>query len=214
MNKRNKSIIGILSGTMLFSSVLGTVTFAEEESNASFDTVYQWNTSIESIEIEANDVEFINKSIEEQQDNDLLNTNDNILMMRAVAVQPGIGSLITTINVVGVGAVHIYTSGVVIAGVVAKAGSVLYNSVKDYVVPYVIGATIPNSLKKDGNTVDLGSFKDKHGNTPLNKNSGTFNNGKWNVSKDTANHGGRKWKLKKDDKRKASLDEKGNIIAD
>lgn len=61
--------------------------------------------------------------------------------------------------------------------------------------------------------VDLGRFKDKHGNTPLNKNSGTFKDGRYTVEKDNAGHGGRKWKLKKDGKRIGSLDSEGNIIA-
>ena len=61
--------------------------------------------------------------------------------------------------------------------------------------------------------VDLGRFKDKHGNTPLNKNSGTFKNGRHTIEKDNAGHGGRKWKLKKDGKRIASLDSEGNIIS-
>ncbi|CAM3495642.1 hypothetical protein STPL106120_09900 [Streptococcus pluranimalium] len=62
--------------------------------------------------------------------------------------------------------------------------------------------------------VELGTFKDKHGNTPLNKNSGTFKNGRYTVEKDTAQHGGRRWKLKKDGRRIGSLDKDGNIIAD
>lgn len=47
----------------------------------------------------------------------------------------------------------------------------------------------------------------------LNKNSGTFNNGRWSVEKDTAGHGGRKWKLKKDGKRVGSLDENGKVLS-
>ncbi|WP_044747356.1 hypothetical protein [Bacillus alveayuensis] len=58
----------------------------------------------------------------------------------------------------------------------------------------------------------LGSFKDKHGNTPLTKNSGTFKNGKWS-EKETAGHGGRVWKLKKDGKRIASLDKNGKVLS-
>ncbi|MDG3142427.1 LysM peptidoglycan-binding domain-containing protein [Streptococcus suis] len=62
--------------------------------------------------------------------------------------------------------------------------------------------------------VDLGRFKDKHGNTPLNKNSGTFKDGRQTIEKDTAQHGGRRWKLKQDGHRIGSLDKDGNIIAD
>lgn len=131
----------------------------------------------------------------------------------ATAVR-GLGQYITVLKIIGIGTVAIYTGGIIIKGKVAKAGTRLYNSVKYYVYPYILGATIPRSLRKDGNTVDLGKFRDKYGNTPLNKNSGSFNNGNWSVEKDTAGHGGRKWKIKKSGKRKASLDGAGNIIAD
>lgn len=67
----------------------------------------------------------------------------------------------------------------------------------------IIGFSIPKKLRKDGNTVDLGKFKDKNGNTPVNKNSGTFTNGRWSIDKDTAGHGGRKWKIKNNGKRVA-----------
>lgn len=132
----------------------------------------------------------------------------------AVAYPAGIGSYITAIKIIGIGTVAIYTGGIIIKGIVAKAGTKLYNSVKNYVVPYVLGATIPKSLRKDGNTVDLGVFKDKYGNTPVGRTSGTYTNGQWTIEKDYAGHGGRKWKIKKSGKRKASLDGSGNIIAD
>lgn len=85
---------------------------------------------------------------------------------------------------------------------------------------------IPNDILSDDNVVDLGSFKDKYGKTPLTKDSGTFTNGDWIVEKDTAGHIGnngerKKWKLKHKVKSKnnkkgrvASLDKNGTIIGD
>lgn len=54
----------------------------------------------------------------------------------------------------------------------------------------------------------MGNF----GNTPINKNSGTFTNGEWSIDKDVVGHGGRKWKIKKNGKVKASLDGNGKIL--
>lgn len=46
----------------------------------------------------------------------------------------------------------------------------------------------------------------------MNKNSGSFKNGRWTVEKDTAGHGGRKWKIKKGSTRIGSLDGDGKIL--
>ncbi|WP_035295375.1 hypothetical protein [Brevibacillus thermoruber] len=82
-----------------------------------------------------------------------------------------------------------------------------------------VADSLPKDLKKDDWTVDLGKFKDKYGNTPLTKNAGEFKYGKWSVEKDTAGHIGwngnpKKWKLKKDGKRKASLDKDGVVLGE
>ena len=71
---------------------------------------------------------------------------------------------------------------------------------------------IPKSLLDSNGYVELGSFKDKYGSTPLTKNSGTFKNGRWTIDKDTAGHSERRWKLKKDGQRKASLDKNGKVV--
>ncbi|MED1947050.1 MULTISPECIES: hypothetical protein [Brevibacillus] len=80
-----------------------------------------------------------------------------------------------------------------------------------------VADSLPNDIMDDDITVDLGSFKDKHGNTPLTKSSGEFKNGKWTVEKDTAGHLGwngekKAWKLKKSGDRKASLDKDGVVL--
>lgn len=118
----------------------------------------------------------------------------------------------------GVGQVALLaTGGIVIGGVTIAAGSWLYKTISKFFnnPKNVIASNygIPKSLLNSNGDVKLGSFKDKHGNTPLNKSSGTFKNGKWSVDKDTAGHGGRAWKLKKDNKRKASLDKNGKVLS-
>lgn len=73
---------------------------------------------------------------------------------------------------------NFYTTIIQITGVGAVS---IYDLVKSYADPYIIGRSIPNSLKKDGNTVGLDKFKDKYGSTPKTKSSGTFTNDKWIV---------------------------------
>lgn len=118
----------------------------------------------------------------------------------------------------GVGQVTLLATGaIVVGGVTIKAGSWLYKTVSNYFndPKRVISSNygIPKSLLDSKGKVKLGSFKDKHGNTPLNKKSGTFKNGKWSVEKDTAGHGGRAWKLKKSGERIASLDKNGKVLS-
>lgn len=120
----------------------------------------------------------------------------------------------------GIGQVAITITGVVvIGGVVIVGGSWLYNQVSAYFSKKTAekaADSIPNSLKKSRMKVDLSKFKDKNGNTPEQKNSGTFTNGKWTITKDITGHigynGNRKaWKIG-NPSRKASLDSYGNVI--
>lgn len=212
MKKVKNHLVLVLCFALLFSTIFtasSSVVKAEEHSAEEFIELFLSNDmNGEVLVLEEAELELIRVAIADHELN-----NESEMTTFATTV-PGVGNFITTITIIGVGTVAIYTGGIVIGKVVAKAGSALFNSVKSVVSPYIIGATIPNSLKKSGNTVDLGKFKDKFGNTPLNKNSGTFSNGKWSVEKDTAGHGGRKWKIKNNGKRKASLDGKGKIIAD
>jgi len=124
----------------------------------------------------------------------------------------------------GVGQVMITITGVVtIAGVTIAAGSWVYNKVKAYFSEKDAkdaASKVPNKLKSGDMQVDLGKFKDKNNKTPLNKSSGTFKNGDWEIVKDTSGHTGyngnpKAWKLNNTTKkppRVASLDKYGNII--
>lgn len=68
---------------------------------------------------------------------------------------------------------------------------------------------IPNSLKKNGK-VDLSKF-DK----PVKRKTAWESSNRWEIEKDTANHGGRVWKLfNKAGKRIASLGADGSVLAD
>lgn len=100
----------------------------------------------------------------------------------------------------GVGQVALLATGaIVVSGVTIATGTWLYKTISNYfndpvrVISSNYG--IPKSLLDSSGRVRLGSFKDKHGNTPLKKSAGSFKNGKWSVEKDTAGHGGRAWKL-------------------
>ncbi|WP_338658861.1 hypothetical protein [Paraclostridium sordellii] len=59
-----------------------------------------------------------------------------------------IGSPITTIKLIGLGLVTIYTGGVIIKGAVIKAGTSAFERVRSVVEPYMIGSEIPSRLKK------------------------------------------------------------------
>lgn len=102
------------------------------------------------------------------------------------------------------------------AGPVQQVGAVIMPPAILWAIKQVENR-IPQKLKSPNGNVDLGQFKDKYGNTPRTKSSGSFKNtkdGSWTVEKDTAGHGGRKWKLKQNGKRVASLDGNGKVISD
>ncbi|SDZ68851.1 hypothetical protein SAMN05421736_1414 [Evansella caseinilytica] len=116
----------------------------------------------------------------------------------------------------GIGQVALAATGaLVLGGGTITAGHWAYEKITSYfnnprrVVSSQYG--IPTSLLDGNGKVKLGSFKDKHGNTPLSKTSGTFKNGNLTIQKDTAGHGGRK--LKKNGKRVASLDGSGKVLS-
>ena len=74
----------------------------------------------------------------------------------------------------GVGQVALLATGaIVVGGVTIKAGSWLYKTISNYFndPKRVIASNygIPQSLLDSNGKVKLGSFKDKHGNTPLTK---------------------------------------------
>lgn len=122
----------------------------------------------------------------------------------------------------GIGQVAITaTGGLIVAGVAVSAGSWIYNKVSAYFSEKAAkeaAAKIPKSLKKSGSstTVDLSKFKDKFGKTPLSRTSGTFKNGKWVITKDSAGHIGydgtkKAWKIG-NPKRVGSLNKNGKVI--
>ncbi|CEP43732.1 MAG: hypothetical protein E6920_20710 [Clostridium sp.] len=119
-----------------------------------------------------------------------------------------IGSPITTIKLIGLGLVTIYTGGVIIKGAVIKAGTSAFERVRSVVEPYMIGSEIPSRLKKDGNTVDLGKFTDRVKKKNAYKNPKTG----WTIEKDRDGHKGSQWKLKDEKgRRRASLRGNGDI---
>ncbi|WP_438297456.1 hypothetical protein [Sporosarcina sp. FA15] len=210
MKKSKNYLVLVLCFVLSFSTIftMSRSVEAEEYSADEFIELFlSGEVNNEVLELEPFEIELINEAIKVHERN-----GKSEIKMFAAAV--GIGNFVTNITIIGVGTVAIYTGGVMIGNIIASTGSALFNTVKSVVSPYITGATIPKSLRKDGNTVDLGQFKDKHLNTPLNKNSGEFFNGKWSVDKDTGGHGGRKWKIKKNGDRKASLDKNGKILAD
>lgn len=81
---------------------------------------------------------------------------------------------------------------------------------------------VSKKVKKKGSddTIDLDQFKDKNGNTPNNKNSGTFvsqEDRRYTIEKDTAGHTGydgttKVWKLFLSGERIASLNSAGKIV--
>lgn len=129
-------------------------------------------------------------------------------------------ALAGTFFIPGVGQAVITATGVIIVGgAIISAGSWIGKKVVNWMRTNTtnqinsVKNSIPDSLKKKNGDVDLGKFKDKNGRTPLNKNSGTFRNGRCSVEKDTFGHLGMKWKLKKDGTRVGSLDENGKVIS-
>ncbi|CAI3561641.1 conserved exported hypothetical protein [Clostridium neonatale] len=129
----------------------------------------------------------------------------------------------------GIGEFAILATGtVMIAGVLYVSGTAVYNKVKVWQASGAAKETenaieeVPNKLKVKNkkDVVDLGKFKDKNGNTPKTKNSGTFTStedSRYTLSKDTSKHLGvdgstKAWKLNKSGKRVASLNSDGKIV--
>ncbi|ELC8368518.1 hypothetical protein QYB79_003049 [Clostridium perfringens] len=172
--------------------------------------------------INANELEMPNLILSEEEIKLANNYIEEQINHGKIAIMPrsATAALAGTFFIPGVGQAVITTAGVIIVGgVVISAGSWLGKKVVNWVQTNTanqinaVKNSIPNSLKKKNGDVDLGKFKDKNGRTPLNKNSGTFRNGRWSVEKDITGHGGRKWKLKKDGARVGSLDGNGKVIS-
>lgn len=192
----SKSIALALVGITVATPMLNSVS-AMETSNQVSKQNQVINIDNEQIILTDAEIKEINKAIEEQKANP------------QVSPRSALGAYITTITIVGIGKVAIYVGGVIITGVIAVIGHTLYNKVKSYVEPYMIGYSIPNSLRKDGNTVDVGKFTDKV------KGKSAYRNPKtgWTIEKDRDGHKGSAWKVKdKSGKRKASIKSNGDIV--
>ena len=140
------------------------------------------------------------------------------LINSSIYIQPRFAAAAGVYFVPGVGQVALTATGaVILAGAVIYAGHWAWNTISNFLhAPKWSVARnygIDHWMLYSNGNVDLGQFKDKNGRTPLNKNSGTFKNGRYTVEKDTTGHGGRRWKLKKDGRRVGSLDGNGNIIS-
>lgn len=114
---------------------------------------------------------------------------------------PGVGEVVVT--VVGV---------VIVAGVTIKAGTWIYNTVKNWFAERAeikaVQDKIPSRLKNKNGNVDLGKFKQKvTGKTSYKEDGG------WTIDKDTSGHGWSTWKLKdKAGNRVGSLDANGKVL--
>lgn len=148
----------------------------------------------ERVSLTENAIIIDGKSYNQEEFDELLNST--------IIIQPRFAAAAGVYFIPGVGQVALTATGaVVLAGATIYAGHWAWNKISDYLnaPKWSVAQTygIDHGLLTYWGNVDLGKFKDKHGNTPLNKNSGTFKNGRYEVEKDTAKHGGRKWKLKK-----------------
>lgn len=216
--KLKKGLLTTLSLSLAFLSIGPSISYAED-SNAKDEQTYDINLHKDGIVIDdkfytpeefekhLEDVQIVDKTEENEGDN----TDKQLAFVPAVAAG--------TYFVPGVGEVAIAASGaIVVGGITIKAGSALYDKIKDFFSDSqkVVSSkyNIPKSLLDSDGKVKLGGFKDKNGRTPLNKSGGSFKKGNWSVDKDKSNHGGRKWKLKNNGKRKASLDENGKVLSD
>lgn len=140
------------------------------------------------------------------------------LLDTAIYIQPRFAAATGVYFIPGVGQIALTATGaIILAGVTVKAGHWAYKTITRWLNSPAFNVAkkynVSRDILTDNGYVNLGLFKDKHGKTPLNKNSGTFKKGRYTIEKDTAKHGGRKWKLKKDGKRVASLDGGGKVIA-
>lgn len=142
------------------------------------------------------------------------NSFEEEIQVRAIAAVAGV------YFIPGIGQIAITATGAVIVGGLAiKGGSYLYNQISAYFSKKTAekaAEEIPKKLKTSDMKVDLSKFKDKNGNTPEGKSSGTFKNGQWELTKDNSGHLGyngnkKAWKIG-NPARKASLDKAGNII--
>lgn len=204
-----KLFVCLSVGLFIFPSVADTISIVKADENENL-AVIEESISTEKI-ILTEDAIIIDGRAYNQEEFEKL-VQSAIFMKSKFAAAAGV------YFIPGVGQIALTATGaVVIAGVTIAAGHWAWKTITNFLnAPkwsvarnYGIDHWI---LFSDGR-VDLGKFKDKNGRTPLNKNAGTFKNGRYTVEKDTGGHGGRRWKLKKNGHRIGSLDSNGNIIS-
>lgn len=220
MKKMIKGVTIAFATVTLFTTLGPTMNTVRAEMSSNEVIVFEKEDNSSSIMIDEEGVEINGTYYTEEEFTVLLlqaepvnyqdNSGDEVQVMFAAA--PGI------YFIPGIGQVALAATGaIVVAGVTITAGNWMYKTIVNFLNDprRVVSSKydIPTSLLNSNGRVRLGNFKDKHGNTPLKKSSGTFNNGRWSIKKDTASHGGRRWKLYKDGKRKASLDKNGKVLS-
>ncbi|WP_019390746.1 hypothetical protein [Priestia filamentosa] len=237
MRKNTKIIAGVLSFSMMFS--VTTSAFAStndyEYENEKFNDLFDSESEYDSFEDIPQDLLDPNYFSEDEiipipeeyldpNNPEALyttydvygNSEENEVQVQAFAIPAAAGVYF----IPGIGEVAITVTGaIVIGGATIAAGSWLYNKVSAYFSKKAAekaASKIPSKLKSSDMKVDLKKFKDKNGNTPASKTSGTFTNGKWKITKDTSGHLGyngnkKAWKIG-NPTRQASLDRSGNII--
>ncbi|TDM15155.1 hypothetical protein [Macrococcoides canis] len=223
MKKKRAKIL--LLSVMICNLSLTSVTHANTEPSIQSFNAVTVNPEGNTIKVVDNGV-FINGKFYTPEEFDKLlksaeityetpSNNTHIQTRAAFALAPAV------YVVPGIGQVALLTTGaIVVGGVTIASGTWLYNKISSHfsdprtVISNTYG--ISSGILDSNGKVKLGEFKDKNGNTPKTKSSGSFKHTKkkeYTVDKDTANHGGRKWKLKKNGKRVASLDGNGKVLS-
>ncbi|QSZ27678.1 hypothetical protein ACETAC_01880 [Aceticella autotrophica] len=196
-----KKFVSLLLVVVFFSVSNLSPVFAADTNSYKYNGItYNKRDTYNILEVSKKDKIEIQEFLEKQEKVPFKNKLE--LGYAEVAASPAV---VSVYFIPGIGEVALLVTGaIVVGGVTYYAGSWLY----DKIMPYIIGFSIPNRLKKDGNTVDLGKFNKKVKGKEAYKEDGG-----WYIEKDTAGHGGSKWKLKdRKGNRVASLDEKGKIL--
>lgn len=206
MKNYKKSISFILVFCIMLTT-FGSISFAEQnvgqasvqetlrvtEDGAYIDNVYYTQEEFGDLLDNA-------QVIEISSDN---SNNDEMIAPMSLVLAAG------TYYIVGIGTVVITEVGkIIVAGVIVKAGSWMYDKIMNWFEARSAAADIPNRLKKPNGNVDTGLFNKKvRGSSDLEEKKG------WRISKDRDGHKGSEWKVKnKSGKRVASIDKNGKVV--
>lgn len=206
MRKLKKSLALIMTCTIMLNTNVIAFASSENESNETVVT-----DSIDTVEIYDDYISINGRVYTLEQFEALLDISIELNTQQGRVL----GTLVAgTWFIPGIGEVIITAAGsVVIAGIVVKVGSSLYNMVVGWFQTRAeiaeAKAKIPSRLKDQNGNVKIGDFNQK-----VNGKTAYKEKGGWTIEKDTAGHGGRKWKLKdKSGERIASLDENGKVLS-